>query len=119
MKKSTEKKQAPAAKKSVKKTAKKPVESKAKKAVQPASKKAEKQCACALRDDKIEDVCISSLVSEIFSQLQDTDNLSNLMKDYFFTELLKRGIAEDDANAIANKIDVQIECFEANIDFAG
>lgn len=94
----------------------------------PAVKKApEKKCACASKkaagkkacDCKGKEApCFGSLISEVFSQLQDTDNLSTLMKDYFFTELLKRGIEENTANTLANKLDVQIESFEANIDFA-
>ena len=94
----------------------------------PAAKKApEKKCACASKkaagkktcDCKGKEApCFGSLISEVFSQLQDTDNLSTLMKDYFFTELLKRGIEENTANTLANKLDVQIESFEANIDFA-
>lgn len=94
----------------------------------PAAKKApEKKCACASKkaagkkacDCKVKEApCFGSLISEVFSQLQDTDNLSTLMKDYFFTELLKRGIEENTANTLANKLDVQIESFEANIDFA-
>lgn len=129
MKKNTAKKSA-APKKPVKKAAAKkapvkkaPAEKKA-----PAAKKApEKKCACASKkaagkkacDCKGKEApCFGSLISEVFSQLQDTDNLSTLMKDYFFTELLKRGIEENTANTLANKLDVQIESFEANIDFA-
>ena len=134
MKKNTAKKSA-APKKPVKKAAapkaaakKAPVKKApaAKKA--PAVKKApEKKCACASKkaagkkacDCKGKEApCFGSLISEVFSQLQDTDNLSTLMKDYFFTELLKRGIEENTANTLANKLDVQIESFEANIDFA-
>lgn len=138
MKKNTAKKSA-APKKPVKKAAapKAAPKSAAKKAPvkkAPAAKKApavkkapEKKCACASKkaagkkacDCKGKEApCFGSLISEVFSQLQDTDNLSTLMKDYFFTELLKRGIEENTANTLANKLDVQIESFEANIDFA-
>ncbi|MDY5582328.1 MAG: hypothetical protein SPF41_00045 [Candidatus Merdousia sp.] len=132
MKKNTAKKSA-APKKPVKKAAasKAAPKAAAKKAPvkkAPAAKKApEKKCACASKkaagkktcDCKGKGApCFGSLISEVFSQLQDTDNLSTLMKDYFFTELLKRGIEENTANTLANKLDVQIESFEANIDFA-
>lgn len=121
MKKNTAKKSA-APKKPVKKAAAPKAASKAaaKKAPEKkcacASKKAAGKKACACKDKKTP--CFGSLISEVFSQLQDTDNLSTLMKDYFFTELLKRGIEENTANTLANKLDVQIESFEANIDFA-
>ena len=42
--------------------------------------------------------------------------LEELMKDYFFTELLKRKSDEDSANEMANKLTINVESFEANID---
>lgn len=121
MKKPTEKK-ATATKKAVKKTeTKSAAKAPAKKSAAPkkAAKKeccGKKDCACG-KAKKGGELCLNSLISEVFAQLQDTDNLSTLMKDYFFTELLRRGIEENTANTLANKLEVQIESFEANIDF--
>lgn len=91
----------------------------AKKAPAAKGKKApEKKSGCggACTCGKDQPFCIESLISEIFNQLADTENLATLMKDYFFTELLKRGMEEAVANAIANKLIVEIGSFEANID---
>ena len=79
-----------------------------------AGKKGKCGGSCGCGSDK--SFCFETLISEIFNQLGDTQTLSELMKDYFFTELLKRGIDESVANALANKISVEIENFEANID---
>ena len=55
-------------------------------------------------------------IAEIFGQLNEIEAVENLLKDYFFTELLKRGIDEEEANAKANMLMVNIETFEANVD---
>lgn len=105
------KKPAPA-KKSV--TAAKP----AKKAAAPAPKKpckadakktccGKKNCACAVDADK--------LIAEIFGALNNTAAVETLLKDYFFTELIKKNIDEEKANTMANNLTVQIENFDATI----
>lgn len=55
-------------------------------------------------------------IAEIFGQLNEIEAVENLLKDYFFTELLKRGVDEEEANAKANMLMVNIETFEANVD---
>lgn len=133
MKKTTSKKApvkstaaAKAAKKPVvKAAAKKPVDKKAVPAKAAPAKKAvaakkpckcnsakpccgKKDCDCAEKFEK--------LIAEIFGQLSDIRAVEELMKDYFFTELLKRKIDEDSANEMANKLTINVESFEANID---
>ncbi len=132
MKKTTSKKApvkstaAKAAKKpAVKAAAKKPVAKKAVPAKAAPAKKAvaakkpckcnsakpccgKKDCDCAEKFEK--------LIAEIFGQLSDIRTVEELMKDYFFTELLKRKIDEDSANEMANKLTINVESFEANID---
>ena len=90
----------------------------AKKAAAPAPKKpckadskkpccGKKNCACALDADK--------LVAEIFGALNNTAAVESLLKDYFFTELIKKGVDEAEANTMANNLTVQIENFDATI----
>ena len=67
-----------------------------------------KDCDCQEKFEK--------LIAEIFGQLSDITAVEELMKDYFFTELLKRKIDEDSANEMANKLTINVESFEANID---
>lgn len=131
MKKATEKKaaaaKAPAKKTATKTAAKAPAKkpAAAKKAVKEAKpcaeKKAEKGCCgkggCACKKAGSEAVCAESLISEIFSQLQDTEVLSTLLADYFFCELIRRGIDEKTADELANKLDIEIGEFEADINF--
>lgn len=100
--------------------AKKPVTAAkpAKKAAAPAPKKpckadakktccGKKNCACAVDADK--------LVAEIFGALNNTAAVETLLKDYFFTELIKKNIDEEKANTMANNLTVQIENFDATI----
>ncbi len=121
-------KKTPAKKQSSKKAPAKPVAKKAVAKKAPAkkcacqNKKSDKKCGgkkeCACRKAGLpKGVCFNALISDIFSQLEDNENLSSLMKDYFFTELLKRDIDENIANTLANKLNVTIESFEADIGF--
>lgn len=131
MKKSASKKTAkttkPVAKKAPAKkaVAKKPVVKKVpeKKAVakKPVAKKvATKMCKCnpqkkcCGKKDCTCNVNFGELIEEIFGQLRDMKAVENLLKDFFFTELLKRGFEEAIANAYANKIIVDMDKFEAN-----
>ena len=104
----------PAAKTAAKTVAKAPAKKAPAKGKKASAKKS--GCGSACECGKEENFCFESLISEIFNQLGDTENLASLMKDYFFTELLKRGIDEAVANALANRIIVEIGSFEANID---
>ena len=67
-----------------------------------------KNCDCASNS--------AALISEIFGCLSSTKALEELLKDYFFTELLKRGFDENCANDMANKVSIQIGNFDADID---
>lgn len=100
--------------------AKKPVTAAkpAKKAAAPAPKKpckadakktccGKKNCSCAVDADK--------LIAEIFGALNNTAAVETLLKDYFFTELIKKNIDEEKANTMANNLTVQIENFDATI----
>ncbi len=130
MKETTEKKvaesKAPAKKKATKTAAKAPAKKSAtpkKTAAQKkpcAEKKTAKGCCgkdgCACKKKAAEAVCPESLVSEIFSQLEDTEVLSALLGDFFFCELVKRGLDEQTANDLANKLNIEVEAFEANIE---
>lgn len=125
MKKATEKKGAEAkapAKKTATKTAAKATAKKAATAKKTAAAKkpcAEKKAAkggCACKKAEAEAICAESLVSEIFSQLEDTEVLSALLGDFFFCELVKRGVDEQTANDLANKLNIDVEAFEANIE---
>lgn len=130
MKKATEKKSAEAkapAKKTATKTAAKVPAKKAAAAKKTAAakkpcaeKKAAKGCCgkggCACKKAEAEAICAESLVSEIFSQLEDTEVLSALLGDFFFCELVKRGVDEQTANDLANKLNIDVEAFEANIE---
>ena len=73
-----------------------------------------KKC-CGKKGCKCEAI-FEKQVAEVFGQLSDIVAVENLLKDYFFTELLKRGIDEEEANAKANMLMVNVESFEANID---
>ena len=137
MKKSTSKKPAKttksvAKKAPAKKTIAKPVAKKAPVKKAPVKKTPAKSCSCKKSATKMcknnpqKKCCgkknctchvnFGELVSEIFGQLGDIKAVENLLKDYFFTELLKKGFEEAVANAYANKLLVDVEAFEANID---
>lgn len=60
-------------------------------------------------------VCFESLIAEVFTQLEDKENLAILLTDYFFMELVRRGIDEELANKLANSIEVVVESFEAGV----
>ncbi len=121
------------AKKSVAKTTKTVAKkAPAKKAVAKAPAKkavAKKTCGCGSKTCKInpsKKCCgkknckcgeiYEKQVAEVFGQLSDIAAVENLMKDYFFTELLKRGVDEEEANAKANALIINVDAFEANID---
>lgn len=61
-----------------------------------------KECKC--NKSESQGVCFEKLLNEVFSQLDSAE----LLKDYFFTELLKRGFEEPVANAMANRISVDV-----------
>ena len=114
-------KKAPAKKAVAKKApAKKAV---AKKAI--AKKAPAKKCGCKCASKKKEcrckklglpkGVCFESLIAEVFAQLEDKENLAILLTDYFFMELVRRGIDEELANKLANSIEVVVESFEAGV----
>ena len=115
VKKSTKK----AAKPAAKKTAKAPAKKAPAKKCACGSGKSEKSCGCKKGECPCKKaglpagVCLGELVAEVFSQLEDNENIATLMKDYFFTELIKRGVNENAANTLANRLDVTIESFEA------
>ena len=73
-----------------------------------------KKC-CGKKDCDCQSTAIT-LISEIFGRLSDTKAVEELLKDYFFTELLKRGFDESAANNMCNRLSVQIANFDANID---
>ncbi len=73
-----------------------------------------KKC-CGKKDCDCQSTAIN-LISEIFGRLSDTKAVEELLKDYFFTELLKRGFDEVAANNMCNRLTVQIANFDANID---
>ena len=90
---------------------------------------AKKSCACAgkkCKTNPTKKCCgkkgcnckgiFEKQIAEIFGQLNEIEAVENLLKDYFFTELLKRGVDEEEANAKANMLMVNIETFEANVD---
>lgn len=94
----------------------------AKKAV--AKKAPAKKCGCKCNNKKEckckklgmpKGVCFESLIAEVFAQLEDKENLAILLTDYFFMELVRRGIDEELANKLANSIEVVVESFEAGV----
>jgi len=111
-------KNTPAAKPVKEKTKAAPKKAEVKK---PATKKVPAKKTCGKSDCKCkaspEIGCFDALITEIFTQLQDTQNLTNLLKDFFYTELLKRGIEDRMANTLANKLEITVEGFGANISF--
>ena len=62
--------------------------------------------------------CFEKLIAEIFGKLADDSNVVNLLKDFFYTELLNKGIDESAASDMANRIEIEIKSFEANIEIA-
>ncbi len=112
----------PAPKKAVaKKAPAKPVAKKAVAKKAPAKKQPKKACACKNGGKKEctcggKCDCYEKLIAEVFGKLSDTANVVVLLKDYFYTELLNKGIAEAKASDMANGIDIEIASFEANID---
>jgi hypothetical protein len=125
-------KKAPAKKAVAKKTpAKKAVAKKApaKKAVEKKAPAKKCGCQCASKKGKCagkkecrckklgmpKGVCFEKLIAEIFTQLEDKENLAILLTDYFFMELVRRGIDEELANKLANSIEVVVESFEAGV----
>ncbi len=80
-------------------------------------KKDGKKCSCGKADCKCggEGFCFEKLVTEIFGQLSDESVMAALMQDYFYTELLKKGFEENMANTLANKLNVDIASFEADV----
>ena len=118
----------PAAKKAVKKAVSKAAKVPAKKAspAKAAKKAPEKKCSCGKDGKKCscgkadckcggEGFCFEKLVTEIFGQLSDESVMAALMQDYFYTELLKKGFEENMANTLANKLNVDIASFEADV----
>ena len=73
-----------------------------------------KECRCK-KLGMPKGVCFESLITEVFSQLEDKENLEILLTDYFFMELVRRGIDEELANKLANSIEVVVESFEAGV----
>lgn len=119
----------PAAKKAAPKTAPKkaPAKPAAKKRPRklPAKKTApaKKACACAKGDAKkkcgcADGNCFENLIAEIFGKLADDANVENLLKDFFYTELLNKGIDEAAASDMANRVEIEVKAFEANIEIA-
>ena len=118
-------KKAPAKKAVAKKApAKKAVEKKAVAKKAPAKKCCGNSgCKCATKKKECrckklgmpKGVCFESLITEVFSQLEDKENLAILLTDYFFMELVRRGIDEELANKLANSIEVVVESFEAGV----
>lgn len=90
-----------------------------------ASKPAQKPSkACACKNDPQKSCgcqggnCFEKLIAEIFGKLADDSNVANLLKDFFYTELLNKGIDESAASDMANRIEIEIKSFEANIEIA-
>lgn len=111
----------PEAKAPAKAPAKKAVSKAAPKAAAkaPAKKVAQKKCECGKKSCDCESGnCLEKLIAEVFGILADDNNVANLLKDFFFTELLKKGIDEKAASDMANRIEVEIKAFEANIEIA-
>ena len=118
-------KKAPAKKAVAKKApAKKAVEKKAVAKKAPAKKCCGNSgCKCATKKKECrckklgmpKGVCFESLITEVFSQLEDKENLAILLTDSFFMELVRRGIDEELANKLANSIEVVVESFEAGV----
>jgi hypothetical protein len=81
-------------------------------------KKSGEKCSCGKSDCKCgggEGFCFEKLVTEIFGKLSDESVMAALMQDYFYTELLKKGFEENMANTLANKLNVDIASFEADV----
>lgn len=72
-----------------------------------------KKCSC--KSGGGEGFCFEKLVTEIFGKLSDESVMAALMQDYFYTELLKKGFEENMANTLANKLNVDIASFEADV----
>ena len=111
-KKTAPAKAAPAKKAVAAKAAKKPAAKAA--AKKPCKCNSAKPC-CGKKDCDCQEK-FEKLIAEIFGQLSDIRAVEELMKDFFFTELLKRKIDENSANEMANKLTINVESFEANID---
>jgi len=117
-------KKEPAKKKTVKTAAKtapkKAAKPAAKKAPAKVAKRAEKSsCSCGEQScscSQSGSFCFESLIQETFGKLSDTERVADLLKDYFFTELLAKGIEEPVANALANRLDIKVSDFEVNIE---
>ena len=95
--------------------AKKPAPKKAPaaKSAKPAAKgDAKKKCGCA------DGNCFENLIAEIFGKLADDANVENLLKDFFYTELLNKDIDEAAASDMANRVEIEVKAFEANIEIA-
>lgn len=118
-----------AAKKAPVKAAAKPaVKAPAKKAAAPAAKKAPakpavkkeapKSCSCNKKNCAEPANCFEKLIAEIYGKLADDANVANLLKDFFYTELLAKGIDENAASDMANRVEIEIKSFEANIEIA-
>ena len=117
-------KKEPAKKKTVKTAAKtapkKAAKPAPKKAPAKVSKRAEKSpCSCGEQScscSQSGSFCFESLIQETFGKLSDTERVADLLKDYFFTELLSKGVEEPVANALANRLDIKVSDFEVNIE---
>ena len=116
----------PAQKAPAKKAPAKPAQKAAPKKPAPkASKPAPKPAkACACKNDPKKSCgcqggnCFEKLIAEIFGKLADDANVANLLKDFFYTELLNKGLDESAASDMANRIEIEIKSFEANIEIA-
>ena len=105
-----------AAKPAVKAPAKKPaVKAPAKPAVK---KETPKSCSCNKKNCAEPANCFEKLIAEIYGKLADDANVANLLKDFFYTELLAKGIDENAASDMANRVEIEIKSFEANIEIA-
>ncbi len=75
-----------------------------------------KKC-CGKKDCKCQEK-FEKLIGEIFGQLSNEKAVEELLKNYFYTELLMRDYSDDEANAMANSIIVNVDTLDANIDIA-
>ncbi len=116
------------AKKPVAKAPAKKVASKApaKKAVAKKTSQCQKKCAC--KNDANKKCCnkgnckckknLEKAVAEIFPKLNDVSVVESIIQDFFFLELVDAGYSVEEANAMADKIIVNVESLDATINLA-
>ncbi|MBO5254534.1 MAG: hypothetical protein J6B07_01770 [Opitutales bacterium] len=75
-----------------------------------------KKC-CGKKDCKCKNN-LAKVIAEISTKLNDVKVVESVIQDFFFIELVDRGFNVEDANAITDKIVVNVESLDAYIDMA-